>query len=117
MTTAVVGRLKYARQQAVKYADLEQAKKSDRRAINIEIAAKTDFEQKQKRIVAVSGRFVATAATVGLPLSVYVNGSKVAAVEPTAESVATCYGEVKTALLAYLDANLGVSLRIDGRLG
>lgn len=113
----VSGRLKYARQQSVKYPDLEQAKKSDRKAINVEICAKTDYEQKQKRIVSVSGRFIGTAATVGLPLTVLVNGEKLVGCEPTAESVASTYEEVKSALMQFLDDNRETTLKIEGVLG
>lgn len=114
--TGVTGRLRYSRQKPTKYPDLEQAKKADRKSINMEIQAKTEHEQKQKRIVSVSGRFVSMAATVGLPLTVLVNGQTLANVEPTPESAAACYAEVKNALMQYLDDNRESNLKIEGVL-
>lgn len=115
--TEVVGRLKYSRLKAEKLPAVQAAQKADRKAINTEIKAKTDYEQAQKRIVSVSGRFVTSSVALGLPLSVVVNGLKLMDIAPTVESSGQVYGEVKTALMHYLDTNREQDMKISGVLG
>jgi hypothetical protein len=113
--TAVSGRLRYAAK-AEKIPALDAAVKMDRKAINVEIKAKTDYEQAQKRIVSTSKRFVGVSAATGGTLRVLCNDVQLAEISATSENAEPVYQDVKTVLMNYLDANRERDMKITGVL-